>query len=325
MVEAYLPQVWLKAFWGFDPSNDGYLGFTLPGNRDRLIREYLPGDLVLIYGADNEETRKEDRRQALGFLEIEPSPIADVDRMSTQGKQRKIDNGWQERWTYAVPVRRAWRVNRRIEIKHIAPTTYRKERARVIASQGELLSPEEAKAALQLPVSAVNVYGEPAIVEASKAEYALSSLFTPSRGIEPTFGRREYDVEDGPHWLYMLRLVGDVSALLDREPSDLAFKIIVKVGYSKEPKRRRDEHNSSLPPAGKLRWKLDLTSKAFRDGASAKQAEDKLKETLATRFESLGGEFFLGSKEQICSAFIDVASETAFRIVAVTKRSTSAS
>src|SRR5579872_3719339 len=47
-------RVWLKAFWGFDPASDGYLGFTRPADRDRFITLWQPGDLVLIYGADNE-------------------------------------------------------------------------------------------------------------------------------------------------------------------------------------------------------------------------------------------------------------------------------
>lgn len=32
-------RIWLKAFWGFDPAEDGYLGFTLASDRDRLIAE----------------------------------------------------------------------------------------------------------------------------------------------------------------------------------------------------------------------------------------------------------------------------------------------
>jgi hypothetical protein len=126
-----LPRIWLKAFWGFDPANEGYLGFTRSGDRDRFIDEARRGDLVLIYGADAPETDMEERRQALGFLEIDPLPIADSERSSAEGLRRKIASGWKDRWTYAVPVRRAWRLNRRIEVKHLAPITYRPERARV--------------------------------------------------------------------------------------------------------------------------------------------------------------------------------------------------
>src|SRR3954453_21542016 len=117
-------RVWLKAFWGFDPSEDGYLGFTKPGARANLIAGWHTGDLVLIYAADSVETAKENRRQALGFLEIEPIEVTDVDRMSAVGLQRKIAMGCRDRWTNAVPVRRAWRVERRIEVSYLAPDTY---------------------------------------------------------------------------------------------------------------------------------------------------------------------------------------------------------
>ena len=112
MTEGAPSRVWLKAFWGFDPAEEGYLGFTRPGDRVRLIEEWQLGDLVLIYGADTPETEREDRRQPLGFLEIEPIEVTDVSRTSPTGRQRKIDMGWQHRWTNAVPVRRAWKVER---------------------------------------------------------------------------------------------------------------------------------------------------------------------------------------------------------------------
>src|SRR5437763_17166855 len=98
------PRVWLKAFWGFDPGDEGYLGFTRPGDRERFLGEARSGDLVLIYGADAKETARQDRRQALGFLEIDPTPISDRERMSPEGLRTKIERGWKDRWTYAVPV-----------------------------------------------------------------------------------------------------------------------------------------------------------------------------------------------------------------------------
>jgi hypothetical protein len=313
------PRVWLKAFWGFDPANEGYLGFTKPGDRARFIEEARDGDLVLIYGADAVETASADRRQALGFLEPELVPISDRERMSSIGLQLKISNGWISRWTNAVPVRRAWRVNRRIEIKHLAPITYRQDRARVIASRGDLLTEEEARRALELPVSAVNVFGEEAIPAEAAGEFQLRTVFRPSRGIEPTFGRRTHDVEDGKHFLYMLRLEGNASALINRSSDRLFNKIVVKIGYSKDPKHRCDDHNAALPPASLLKWKLTLTSKAFSDGSSAKAAEDVLKAELDRSFESLGGEFFLGDEKGLSSSFYAAAAPAAFVIKATPK------
>jgi hypothetical protein len=209
--ESY-PRVWIKAFWGFTPADEGYLGFTRSGDRDYFIQHALNGDLVLIYGADAPETDTADRRQALGFLEVDPVRIADKARLSPTGLKLKIDNGWENRWTFAVPVRRAWRVSRRIEVKYLAPETYVASRARVIASRGELLTEEETINCLKLPVTPVNVFGEP-IIETTydSREFALQSLFTPSRGIDPIFGPRIAEYEDSAHYLYMLEMKGDAA------------------------------------------------------------------------------------------------------------------
>jgi hypothetical protein len=314
------PRIWLKAFWGFDPSSEGYLGFTRPGDMERFVGEARSGDLVLIYGADAPETDAIDRRQALGFLEIDPLPIRDRERISAEGLRRKIANGWQERWTYAVPVRRAWQVTRRIEVKHLAPNTYTHARARVIASRGELMTQEETENSLRLPVRAVNVYGETSISEAG-VEFPLQTIFRPSGGMTPVFGTRTSEYEDGEHFLYMLQMEGDVSNLLGRPASLLMGQVMVKVGFSRDPVRRRDEHNSALPPAGRLRWALKLRSRAFVDGQTAKHAEDAMKEQFAGRFESLGGEFFLGTEIELTSAFSSAAAPAAFRITATRRTS----
>lgn len=47
-----IPDIWLRAFYGFDPTTDGYIGWTKEGDRDFMLREATPGDLCLIYGAE---------------------------------------------------------------------------------------------------------------------------------------------------------------------------------------------------------------------------------------------------------------------------------
>jgi hypothetical protein len=306
MAETKLPRIWLKAFWGFDPENDGYLGFTKPGDRRRLIDEARAGDLVLIYGADSENTEEHDRRQVLGILEIDPISIRDVDAMSEEGRRRKLTEGWQDRWTYAVPVLRAWRINRRIEVGHIAPVTYTHARARVIASRGELLTEAESASVYGLPVTAVSVFGRPPVSGAGPAELDLKAVFIPSRGLTPTFGSRESEYEDGDHFLYILNAEGDIAALLGRSYEEIAKRTLVKIGYSREPDRRCAEHNSTLPPAGRFKWKVHCKSKAYINGQDAKLAEDFFKTALASQFESLGGEFFLGDLEAIRNTLIVV-------------------
>ncbi len=312
-------RVWLKAFWGFDPARDGYLGFTRLGDRERFMRQHQPGDLVLIYGADAKETDLDDRRQALGFLECEPIPITDRERSSDEGWARKVAMDCQDRWNNAVPVRRAWRVERRIEVKHIASETYTHARARVIASQGELLTEDEAFLALQLPVVPVNVFGEAPLSEhaGAAAEQTMSKAFSPSKGFEPSFGPRQSDYTDGDTYLYLLVFKGDAALLLGRA---VGSRIVVKVGLSNDPKGRCGDHNKTLPPAAVTRWRLSLTSKAFPSGADAKRAEDALKALFDQRFESLGGEFFLGKESDLESAFFEASRPAAFCIKGASRK-----
>jgi hypothetical protein len=300
------PRVWVTSFWGFDPANEGYYGFTYEGNRDWFIKQWQPGDLILIYGADTAVTAPEKRHQALGFVEIDATPITDKERMSAIGLQRKIDNDWLDRWTYAFPVIRAAEITRRISIDHIAKQTLTHKDARNIASRGKLMTPEEAALALKLPVRPINVYGMPPLTDE-----LLQQEFTPSRGIDPTFGQQVATRTDGEHFLYALRLEGDAAYLLRRQKYEVGDKIIVKVGYSNDPTRRATEHNAGIPPAMNIGWKSEWVSRAFVSGQAAKDAEDRLKAHLARVGESLGGEFFLCSRANLQSAFAIATIETA--------------
>jgi hypothetical protein len=311
-------RVWLKAFWGFKPEDDGYIGFTKEAHRDRLLRDYRDGDLVLIYGADQAETARDDRRQLLGFLEVDPIPVTDKERSSPEGYRRKVENGWQDRWTYALPVRRAWRVNRRVEVGHLTGQTYQPNMARVIASRGELLTPAEVTAVLGLPVTPAQVFGEPPLhPDEMRGEAAIGDLFRPSAGVTPTYGTRNFTIEDGENHLYVLKLQGDVATFLGRQKYEVLKKCVVKVGHAKEPQERCDTHNIHLPPASQFKWHLAYTSKPFPTGTAAKEAEDGLKQHFEKRFESLGREFFLVDEHAIATEFTTSVEALAFKIVAV--------
>lgn len=306
MAASYTPRVWITSFWGFDPGNEGYYGFTYEGNRVWFINQWQEGDLILIYGADTAITAPEKRHQALGFVEIDPTPIQDTDRMSAVGLQRKIDNDWVGRWTHAFPVIRAAEITRRISIDHIAVTTLTQRDARNIASRGKLLTPEEAAKALSLPVRPLNVFGMPPLNEEE-----LAQEFVPSIGINPTFGQQIINRNDGEHFLYALRLDADAAYLLKRQRFEVRDRVIVKVGYSNDPERRCSEHNSTLPPAMKVSWKKEFVSRPFPSGQAAKDAEDGLKAHLARIGESLGKEFYLCSRDHLQTAFATASFATA--------------
>ena len=172
----------------------------------------------------------------------------------------------------------------------------------LISRRGVLLSQEESAAALAVPVRPVDVYGQSPLSEEEKQK-----VYVPSRGFPMSFGRRAFETRDGEHFLYLLQLDGDAAAVIGEPPHTLTGKVVVKVGLAKDPDDRCAQHNSGLPPAGKLRWKLALRSKALPDGNSALAAETSLKETFAGAYRSLGGEFFLCDEKTVGTAFIRAA------------------
>ena len=307
------PRFWLKAFWGFDPEHEGYLGFTQPGGRARLLNAYEPGDLVIIYGADTSITATEDRRQVLGILEIIPEEVRDVDHMSEIGLQRKLSNGWATRWTYAVPLSRAWRFRQRVGVGDVFPDTYIPRNSRVLGSFGLLVSDREAKNVLSWPVLQTNVFGTPQFNLATEST-TFEQAWRPTTGPVHSFGSRESHYEDNGSILYLMLWDADPSILLGGKPIDYVGKCLAKVGRTNDPKRRINEINSGFPPAAIVRWKAIQVSKRFPDTHLAHDAEIDLKAEFASRFKSLGGEFFLCDRKAVESAFGSVSGRLAFKV-----------
>ena len=287
-------QIWLRSFYGFSPEDDGYIGWTEEGPRDRMLGLVEDGDLFVIYGASSSETAKSQRNQVLGFLQVEKRAIRDVDKASPAGIKRKVDSGWRDKWTFAIPVVRAWRATESILLERIAPKTYRPEAGQAIAVWNPPLLPEEVHLALRIRVREVDVFGEPPVVNPQQAGVPLAKAFKPSRAFPGSFGRRTSVYEDGPTHLYLARFDGDGDALLGQKKPIFSSSVLLKVGVSSDVKRRLSEINGGFPPAAIGRWSIQLVSEAFIDRASAEVAEQFFKDNAAPRLKSLGGEFFQG-------------------------------
>lgn len=160
-MQQHVPVIWLRSFFGFSPAEDGYIGWTQEANRQHVMSKAATGDLMMIYGAGSASTSSSDILRVLGFLQIEITPIRDIDKASEKGMQRKRDNGWENRWTYALPVRRAWRATQTTRLDQIAFRTYRPEKGQSIAAWSAALDPDEVEKALSLRVTEVPVFGEP--------------------------------------------------------------------------------------------------------------------------------------------------------------------
>ncbi len=301
-------RVWIKAFWGFDPENEGFLGFTREGDRRRLFDGYQAGDLILIYGTKGGRTKKDDRGQALGFLEIIPEAIDWWTRISEEALEWKRRKRVLEKWNYAMPVRRAWRFTpgqALASIEMLAPETYERSNVQNIATRGMIFSGRESRLALGLEVAETVAFASP---DAPDIEKPLpEDGYQPSRGLVGAPGKRTVTVEDGPCKIYLMRWEGEAEHLLEKRFGDVRNLTVLKVGMSNDPARRCIGLNSSFPPASKARWTVAAASAFYPDIATAKVREDRLKDLFAKEFKSLGGEFFLAPLQEAGRRFLRLA------------------
>lgn len=293
--------VWLRAFYGFTPERDGYIGFTHEADRETMFGRMQDGDLILIYGAADDLTDKDQRQQALGFLEIELERCTDHERSHPDTLAWRRSHGFEDRWTHGIKVRRAWRVNNRVHIRNIAPQAYQNKHRFERTTRAMLLTPEERALALSHTVRQVNVYGESAIAEDELGAGPIGKLLKPSRGIPPSFGDRQSTYADGENSLYLMVFSEPAEFVLGRAGDHIGHAL-AKIGRSNDPKRRLRELNGGFPEASVFKWKLIQTHK-LPDGETAHTLEDELKALFDGRFQSQRGEFFTGPSGELQSAF----------------------
>lgn len=297
------PNVWLTSFYGFDPGNWGYLGFSTPAQRNGFINRSKPGALVVIYGTGS--APPDELGRVIGVLQCSHrvnhaqaymSPTAWID------KERSSD--MKGKWDLGVKAIRAWRVapESRPAIADFADTTYKPSRGQAIGSQGMPLTTVEARKILDLELVEVSVFGE--IEIASAAMGKGRDVLTPSK--PGPVSQTSYVVREaeGPKSLYILVLGGNADAFMGRQ---VGSRRVVKVGMSGSPITRCEDHNRAMPRCA-FSWSI-LKSNAidgdelFPNSRSAIEGETEMKRVLKVRGESLGGEFFLADSEAIEAAW----------------------
>ncbi|PHR22446.1 MAG: hypothetical protein COA37_12060 [Hoeflea sp.] len=294
-------QIWVRAFYGFNPEEAGYIGFTHEAQREDMFRKMKDGDLVLIYGAVDSLTQVDLQRQILGFLEIKLERCLDVDRQNEASKQWKLDHSFEDRWTYGIKVVRAWRVINRVHIKTIAPKSYDNKYRFERTTKAVLLEQDEKRRAFSHPVYQVNVFGEPPIGEDDLRKGTMEEVLKPSKGIPPSFGDRNSKHEDGENHLYLMKLSTNAEMLLGNSGPHVG-KALVKIGRSNDPLRRLKEVNGGFPERAVCRWAL-MHHQPFEDGNTAHTYETELKARFAKEFTSQAGEFYTGEWGAIERAF----------------------
>ncbi len=311
-------QVWLRAQYGFGPEDHGYLGFTEEADRDAVLSKMRDGDLILIYGAANPETLGTQRTQALGFFEVEAKVCTDEERMSAKAISIRRSGKHADQWRFGIVVRRAWKVNNRVQIKTIATTAYEQKHRFSRTRRAILLSSDESKRALSHPVRQVNVFGEPPIREDELGGGVMGELLKPSKGIVPSHGERTSNYEDGENMLYLMMLSGPCEVLMGKLGPHVG-KALIKIGRSNDPKRRLSEMNGGFPERSICRWELKL-QEPFPSSKIAHDLEGELKKLFGDRFTSQGNEFFSGDWKELEYAFIGFCTSAMPKILGAARK-----
>lgn len=302
--------MWIRAFYDFNPEEAGYVGWTKESGQARALRELKDGDLMMIYGASSGQTKKAMRSHILGFVEIDAQPIRDNEKASEAAQQTKKDNGDAGKWTFGLPIRRAWRALDKMSIERIAPETYDKDAGQGIGVWGRALTPAEIETALKIKVTEVNVFGEEPLREKGLINTAFKEEFYPSKAFPGSSGERTSTYNDGETFLYLAEFDGDGAALLER-PNVIGCKsVALKIGVSSDPKSRAAQLNVGFPPAAKGRWQIAFRA-SFPDRKGAEAAEQDFKDK-SSKLESLGGEFFWGDSTDAALLFSSIPGVSRF-------------
>lgn len=309
--------VWLTGFWGFDPEEEGILGFTDPRDRDRLFSLIGERQLVCIYGAASPETDSKLVHHLLGVLEVERTPIDSWSKMSDAAKERNIRLGRQEKWRHAMPVRRAWRTNHTLDVNQVFPKSYDPKNGRYIARFGTWLMQDEARWLLEkVPFTETNVFGEPQVVSDGAdpaANGSIAALLNPSRGVFGSFGKRTSVFTDRPHDLYLAQFPSCAELLVGKAvPRDFG---LIKIGITGNIKNRLKALNLSFPQTSTVGWKIRRTAR-FPNRQGAGDAETAFKLQAIDQFgaTSLGKEFFLMDLKKAETLFNDLSPVTGLEL-----------
>lgn len=297
------PNVWLTSFYGFDPDEWGFLGFSDESMRASFLRRSAPGALIVSYATGGAEVGM--RGKVVGILQVSHRTGDAREFMTADAYRVKQEDPAQRgKWNHGVKAIRAWKVTREtwMPVEQFAPITYSPGRARAIGARGMRLDPSEARRIRELGLFAFPVADGPTFDPGLPGP--AESILSPSRAGPVSQAPYMVREAEGPKHLYILHLEGDADAFLGSASNGAK---IVKVGMSCSPATRCDNHNNALP-AGAFKWSVIHSTAegggaAFPSSKHALAGEQAMKDYLKTAGKSLGREFFLADPKTLDTAW----------------------
>lgn len=101
--------MYAKWFFGFEPELRPIITFSQPGNRDALLRQAQPGEVVVFVGTRGEDTAENNRGMVLGAAEIGNKSVKSEDVVDLSTVPAHHFESGRYRWPEAIPMLRAWR------------------------------------------------------------------------------------------------------------------------------------------------------------------------------------------------------------------------
>lgn len=301
--------VWLTSFWGFDPDKWGGVGFTQERDRTAYLRASPPGSLLAIY-VTKHRGPEEMRGKVVGLLEVNGSTFPMQALTSpTEWAASQREAGTKNKWAFGVQASRAWMFapEEWPDVDTFLPATCAAHNAQLIGSKGVPVDPQEIERLLSLTALEIPVYKQPGQLVDQMGPVGALALKT-SRAIHPGEGPRLIGEVDGPKYIYILKLAGNIAHYLGREEAAVDGLSIIKVGFSKSPMLRAAQLQSAYP-AGAFNWEVihpypTPEIPMFENAKTAIVGEDAMKKRLTEHgAEILGGEFFLADEGMIVHAW----------------------
>jgi hypothetical protein len=220
-------EVFAKRFNGFDTVNWPVISFGNRGNRDALLRERQPGDLVLFIGTQGAPTPPEYRGRLLGLAEIGPIGVETLDYVDPA--RAYPPDLPPARWPHAIPMLQAWRLVDRPRVLEVLE----KQLGYSATVRAVRLGTADREAVLQLDSELVPIGNRDLTVKVRLADINSLARSGPTRGPVPS------------------SYTGTVARDADVPADTYAFRFgerdCWKIGHAQNVKARLAEVNRHIP------------------------------------------------------------------------------
>lgn len=131
--------IFAKYFYGFNPSTSPAISFANRGDRDNLLRDKQPGDLIVFIGTGSDETETTEQRKLLGVAEIGDTAVNTEDLVDLSARPESHFRDGKYRWPFAIPMTRAWKFEQPPDLDFLRDGVRRDARIRAVS-----ISPDDA-------------------------------------------------------------------------------------------------------------------------------------------------------------------------------------